>query len=91
MGSWPVDYQEQRSGLNCILCSEGRPEESGHRIRFYTSETADAYLHTHGIQCGYCVVIWRGRHVAGFVFLTSWLLAMRSRWWCGQGRGSRHL
>lgn len=63
MGSWPVDYQEQLSGLNCILCSEGRPEESGHRIRFYSSETADAYLHTHGVQRGYCVVIWRGRHV----------------------------
>ncbi|WP_420631514.1 HIT domain-containing protein [Candidatus Leptofilum sp.] len=63
MGSWSADFQEQLSGSSCMLCSEGRPEEIGSRIRFYASETADAYLHSRGIQRGYCVVIWRGRHV----------------------------
>jgi diadenosine tetraphosphate (Ap4A) HIT family hydrolase len=61
--TWPVDYQEQLSGTNCILCAEGRPEENGPRIRFYSSATADGYLHRHGVQRGYVVVIWRGRHV----------------------------
>lgn len=60
---WPSDYQAQLSGTNCILCEEGRPEESGSRIRFYRSVTADGYLHRHGVQRGYVVVIWRGRHV----------------------------
>ena len=63
MSTWPADYQEQLSGTKCSLCAEGRPEESGSRIRFYSSETADAYLHSHGVQRGYVVVIWRGRHV----------------------------
>ena len=60
---WPSDYQAQLSGTNCILCEEGRPAESGPRIRFYHSATADGYLHRHGVQQGYVVVIWRGRHV----------------------------
>lgn len=63
MRTWPVDYHEQLSGTICTLCAEGRPEESGSRIRFYASTTADGYLHRHGIQRGYVVVIWRGRHV----------------------------
>ena len=63
MGMWPSNYQEQLSGANCILCEEGRPEKSGSRIRFDVSSTADGYLHRHGVQRGYVVVIWRGRHV----------------------------
>lgn len=63
MGTWPLDYQEQLSGTHCILCTEGRPEETGSRIRFYSSATADGYLHLRGVQRGYVVVIWRGRHV----------------------------
>lgn len=63
MSTWPADFQEQLSGAACILCAEGRPEESGARVRFYSSAISDGYLHRHGVQRGYVVVIWRGRHV----------------------------
>ena len=63
LGTWPDDYQEQISGTSCIVCAEGRPDEHGPRIRFYSSATADGYLHLHCVQRGYVVVIWRGRHV----------------------------
>jgi diadenosine tetraphosphate (Ap4A) HIT family hydrolase len=63
MTTWPLDYQEQMSGAACSLCTEGRPEETEGRIRFFSSEWSDGYLHMKGVQRGYAAVIWRGRHV----------------------------
>jgi diadenosine tetraphosphate (Ap4A) HIT family hydrolase len=64
MATWLVNYQEQLSGIGCPLCAEGRPDEISDRIRFFSSEWSDGYLHLRGVQRGYAAVIWRGRHVA---------------------------
>ena len=64
MRTWPVNFQEQLSGVGCPICAEGRPEEIDGRIRFFSSEWSDGYLHVRGVQRGYAAVIWRGRHVA---------------------------
>jgi diadenosine tetraphosphate (Ap4A) HIT family hydrolase len=61
---WPERFYELRRGEGCPMCAEGRPEENRHGIRFFAGEVADAYLQRAGIQRGYTVVIWRGRHVA---------------------------
>lgn len=63
MSEWPVGYIEQLSGEACRLCAEGRPEETDGRIRFFSPEWSDGYLHLRGVQRGYAAVIWRGRHV----------------------------
>jgi diadenosine tetraphosphate (Ap4A) HIT family hydrolase len=63
MSAWPLDYREQLTGMACSLCAEGRPEETEGRIRFFSSEQSDGYLHLRGVQRGFAVVIWRGRHV----------------------------
>lgn len=63
MRAWPSDYGEQQSGVACSLCAEGRPEEPEGRIRFFSSQWSDGYLHLSGVQRGYAAVIWRGRHV----------------------------
>ena len=63
MNAWPLDYREQMSGAACSVCAEGRPEETEGRIRFFSSEWSDGYLHLRGVQRGYAAVIWRGRHV----------------------------
>jgi diadenosine tetraphosphate (Ap4A) HIT family hydrolase len=63
MGVWPLDYREQLSGAACSICAEGRPEEKDARIRFFSGVLSDGYLHVRGVQRGYVVVIWRGRHV----------------------------
>lgn len=63
MNTWPLDYPDQLSGKKCPLCQEGRPNEIGKRIRFFSCAIADAYLHRHGVQRGYVALIWRGRHV----------------------------
>lgn len=64
MRSWPPGYQDQLSGAACSLCAEGRPQEAPGRIRFFSSQWSDGYLHLSGVQRGYAAVIWRGRHVA---------------------------
>jgi len=46
------------------MCAEGRPDETRYGIRILAGEVADAYLQRAGIQRGYTIVIWRGRHVA---------------------------
>ena len=46
------------------MCAEGRPEETPFGARVLAGEVSDAYLQRAGIQRGYTVVIWRGRHVA---------------------------
>lgn len=46
------------------MCEEGRPEETPHGSRIFAGDVSDAYLNRAGIQRGYVVSIWRGRHVA---------------------------
>jgi len=52
-------------GDGCPMCAQGRPEEDDFGIRVYRSDTADAYLQKADVgQRGYCIVVWRGPHVA---------------------------
>jgi diadenosine tetraphosphate (Ap4A) HIT family hydrolase len=47
------------------MCAQGRPDEDEFGIRVYRSDTSDGYLQKADVgQRGYCLVIWRGRHVA---------------------------
>ena len=46
------------------MCAQGRPDETEYGVRIFGGEVSDAYLQKAGIQRGYTVVIWRGRHVA---------------------------
>ena len=46
------------------MCAQGRPGEDEYGTRIFAGVVSDAYLQKRGIQRGYTVVIWRGRHVA---------------------------
>ena len=46
------------------MCADGRPDETPWGLRIFAGDVSDAYLQRAGIQCGYTIVIWRGRHVA---------------------------
>ena len=46
------------------MCAQGRPEETDYGVRILAGEVSDAYLQKAGVQRGYSIVIWRGRHVA---------------------------
>jgi diadenosine tetraphosphate (Ap4A) HIT family hydrolase len=61
---WPAEFYALRRGEGCAMCAEGRPEETGHGLRIFAGKVADAYLQREGVQRGYTIVVWRGRHVA---------------------------
>ena len=63
--TWPADWERRYRGDDCPMCTQGRPDENEFGIRVYRSDTSDGYLQKADVgQRGYCVVIWRGRHVA---------------------------
>src|SRR5207253_4785533 len=61
---WPASFYELRRGEGCPMCAQGRPDETPHGVRIFAGEVSDAYLQRAGIQRGYTISIWRGRHVA---------------------------
>ena len=63
--TWPADWERRYRGDGCPMCTQGRPDENEFGIRVYRSDTSDGYLQKADVgQRGYCLVIWRGRHVA---------------------------
>ena len=62
---WPADWSERVRGKDCPMCAEGRPDEVHGNVRIATGRVSDAFLVRNDVgQRGYCVVIWRGRHVS---------------------------
>ncbi len=62
--TWPEDWDQQRAGVDCTACAQGRPEQTKGGRRFFAGHFVDAYLRTRAPLPGYSSVIWRGRHVA---------------------------
>jgi diadenosine tetraphosphate (Ap4A) HIT family hydrolase len=60
---WPEEFYELKRGVGCAMCEQGRPAETAYGVRIFAGEVSDAYLQKVGIQRGYSVVIWRGRHI----------------------------
>ena len=46
------------------MCRQGRLDETRWGVRIFEGEVSDAYLQKAGVQRGYSISIWRGRHVA---------------------------
>jgi diadenosine tetraphosphate (Ap4A) HIT family hydrolase len=61
---WPQSFYDVRQGHGCVMCEQGRPEETSYGVRFFAGAVSDAYLQRANIQRGYTIVVWRGRHVA---------------------------
>jgi diadenosine tetraphosphate (Ap4A) HIT family hydrolase len=61
---WPANWNELRSGRDCPVCQEGRPEEADDLLRVYSGDFVDAYLNRDDAALGYTIAIFRGRHVS---------------------------
>ena len=62
---WPADWKERVRGKDCAMCADGRAEVAHGSSRVFAGRVSDAYLVRNDVgQRGYCVVIWRGRHVS---------------------------
>jgi diadenosine tetraphosphate (Ap4A) HIT family hydrolase/predicted kinase len=63
--AWPTDWSERVRGKDCAMCEDARPEVAHGSSRVFEGRVSDAYLVRNDVgQRGYCVVIWRGRHVS---------------------------
>jgi len=62
--TWPNDWERRVRGDDCSICAEGRPDESGGRLRVYEGTVLDAYLNRDDVALGYVIAFWRGYHVA---------------------------
>ena len=63
MGEWPRNWSDLIRGVGCEMCEAGRPDADRYGIRIREGKYSDAYLQRADVQCGYTLVIWRGRHV----------------------------
>jgi diadenosine tetraphosphate (Ap4A) HIT family hydrolase len=62
---WPMDWTERVRGKDCAMCAGGRADVAHGSSRVFAGRVSDAYLVRNDVgQRGYCVVIWRGRHVS---------------------------
>jgi len=69
---WPANWSERMRGKECPMCSDGRAETAHGSSRILAGQVSDAYLVRNDVgQNGYCVVIWRSRHVADPTELTA--------------------
>lgn len=61
---WPADWARRKAGEDCPLCRAirtGPPDDMFEVIRLpYTT----VWLQKYSSRPGYCVVVWRGEHVA---------------------------
>ena len=68
---WPPDWNERVRGKDCPMCADGRAEVAHGSSRVFAGRVSDAYLVRNDVgQRGYCVVVWRGRHVSDPTELT---------------------
>ena len=61
---WSKSFYALKRGKGCEMCRQRRPDETEWGVRIFGGEVSDAYLQKVGIQRGYTIVVWRGRHVA---------------------------
>ncbi|MFI6998758.1 HIT family protein [Nocardia sp. NPDC050175] len=61
--SWPVDWANLTQGIGCEMCNSSRPDSDKYGVRIFSTNNVDAVLQRAGIQRGYTLIIWRGRHI----------------------------
>jgi diadenosine tetraphosphate (Ap4A) HIT family hydrolase len=66
--TWPDDWEARKRGDSCPFCGDIFHS-------FHSGRSSEALLERQGIAKGHAVVVFRGRHVAGFTDLTAGELA----------------
>ena len=69
--TWPTDWAERRAGIGCPTCAQGRPHETRGGVRFFNGAVVDVFLRKSGPLPGYSMAVWRGRHAADLVELST--------------------
>jgi diadenosine tetraphosphate (Ap4A) HIT family hydrolase len=64
IAAWPKDWQERKAGINCAMCSAVAAGPPDDMVGVSELRRSIVWLPKHSRLPGYCVVVWRGPHVA---------------------------
>jgi diadenosine tetraphosphate (Ap4A) HIT family hydrolase len=62
--TWPDDWSERIAGKDCPMCRGLGKGDNEHAVHVYDGTVTEVHLARHTSVRGYCVVIWKGAHVA---------------------------
>ena len=61
---WPDDWDERKAGAECPLCTSLGDGENDHTVAVAELDWAEVRLERRSRLPGYCIAVWRHRHVA---------------------------
>jgi diadenosine tetraphosphate (Ap4A) HIT family hydrolase len=64
MSGWPDDWQERKAGRDCALCATLGRGDNAHTVSVAELPHSQVGLERRSRLPGYCIVVWKGRHVA---------------------------
>jgi diadenosine tetraphosphate (Ap4A) HIT family hydrolase len=64
MSGWPDDWQKRKAGRDCVLCATLGRGDNDHTVAVAELPHSQVGLERRSRLPGYCIVVWKGRHVA---------------------------
>ena len=61
---WPEDWAERKAGRDCPMCASLGLGDNDHTVTIAELAHAEVRLERRSKLPGYCIVVWRHRHVA---------------------------
>ena len=64
MSGWPDDWSERKAGRDCALCATLGRGDNDYTVAVGELPWSQVGLERRSRLPGYCIVVWKGRHVA---------------------------
>jgi diadenosine tetraphosphate (Ap4A) HIT family hydrolase len=61
---WPADWEERKRGRDCPLCASLGEGDNDHTVAVADLSFSEVRLERRSLLPGYCIVVWKGGHVA---------------------------
>src|SRR5437762_13626669 len=61
---WPADWNDRKAGRGCPMCGTLGGGDNEHTVHVGELAFTEVRLERRSRLPGYCVVVWKGRHVA---------------------------
>ena len=62
--AWPDDWERRKEGKDCVLCASLGGGDDDHTLAVAELPFSEVRLERRSRLLGYCIVVWKGRHVA---------------------------
>ncbi|HEY7070513.1 MAG TPA: HIT family protein [Acidimicrobiales bacterium] len=63
-GGWPDDWDERKAGAGCPLCASLGADDNEYSVAVAALDWIEVRLERRSRLPGYCIAVWRHRHVA---------------------------